>query len=1095
MNFQLYKLSTLILLGLGTWDLGFGTFLSSYAQNYDPLHKPNTYRNTDNPQYWKNRLPYEGYWQQDVHYIIKAGIDEKTDIIDGALELTYWNNSPDELTYVFFHLYQNAFQPGSYYDNLQKNNDVNPRYGKYEKQKLGTVIEEISTGRDAITGVSTDLKTELDNTILQEYLPQPLISGDSISFNIKFKTYFDNGGVRRRMKIFQSASGGYKHYDGVHWYPRISVYDRKFGWTTDQHLGKEFYGDFGTYDAELTFANNFVVGATGFLLNREEVLPPDLRKKLDIANFKDKPWNEAPSVIIPYDSTQRKTWIYHAENVHDFAFTADPTYRIGEVEWNGINCIALAREPHASKWQNAAEFTAKVIRVYSEDFGMYVYHKMIVADAEDGMEYPMLTLDGGSDPDYRGLLAHEVGHNWFFGMVGNNETYRAALDEGFTTFLTAWSMIKIDGDEYIRSAPKSKYVQRFKKPEKVRTGHLYYVYISDAARGSNTTLNTHSDGFDGALHHGGGYRQVYFKTANMLYNLQYVLGDQLFLKAMQSYFDRWKICHPYFEDFRNSIIHYTKVDLNWFFDQWLETSKTIDYGIKSVKKKPLSIPPKGGKGEVENNQYIITFTRKGGMQMPIDFEVTAKDGKKYQYHIPNTWFVKETDATVLPKWHGWDKLHPEYEAIVTIPGKIKDVVIDPTQRLSDIYMLDNSKKHPVSVSFDSRIYNAPDWTKKEIFIRPDIWYNGYDGLKLGFHFNGNYLNYHDIMNANIWYNSSLLQNPSQLYELSEKKRFDLASFRLNYRTPLDKFSKNSSLLLSAKILDGLETHSIGFEKTDNSEKNRLYINFKSMARLDSTDLNYLLYPEEWEIAKDPDDIKFNNTLTVGLEHKYSYKAGSGNINLNLRSSSFGSAYDYSKITLTAINKNKLGKINIKTRTFLQFGTGSIASESALYLAGANPEELMNNKYTRSVGFFPEEWAGYSTTTNHFHAGGGLNLRGYAGYLVADDGNKKETRNVYKGNSGAAFNVELEFNDLVRFNPRFLRNTIKLNTYLFGDAGVINYSRPDEDLVFTDVRADAGIGTALTIRFDMPLFLNRIPYGDKDKSYFKFRWIIGINRAF
>ena len=121
------------------------------------------------------------------------------------------------------------------------------------------------------------------NTILKIELPETLKSGKSITFQIEFKTYFDKGGVRRRMKTFNSW--GYKHYDGVHWYPRIAVYDSKFGWTTDQHLGHEFYGDFGTFDVELTFANNFVVGATGFLQNRDQVLPPDLREKLDIKNL------------------------------------------------------------------------------------------------------------------------------------------------------------------------------------------------------------------------------------------------------------------------------------------------------------------------------------------------------------------------------------------------------------------------------------------------------------------------------------------------------------------------------------------------------------------------------------------------------------------------------------------------------------------------------------------------------------------------------------------------------------------------------------------------------------------------------------------
>ena len=412
----------------------FAAATLAVGQVYDPLHPPNTFRNSDNPEYWKNRPPYEGYFQQDVHYEITATIDEKTDVITASMELIYWNNSPDELEFVFFHLYQNAFQPGSYYDNLQRNNDVDPDYGFYEGQKLGTTIAKLRVNQK-------EVKTELDNTILKVYLPSPLASGESAKFNIDFKTYFDFGGVRRRMKVFYSygydlEAGGFKHYDGVHWYPRMSVYDKKFGWTTDQHLGHEFYGDFGTYDVELTFSSNYVVEATGFLQNRDEVLPEELRKKLDIKNFADKPWNEAPSIITPYNPQETKTWKYHAENVHDFAFTADPTYRIGVTEWNGIKAISMCQEMHASKWQNAADYTAKIVQVYSEDFGMYVYHKIIVADARDGMEYPMITLDGGKDPSYRGLLAHEVGHNWFFGQVGNNETYRAFMDEGFTQFLT-----------------------------------------------------------------------------------------------------------------------------------------------------------------------------------------------------------------------------------------------------------------------------------------------------------------------------------------------------------------------------------------------------------------------------------------------------------------------------------------------------------------------------------------------------------------------------------------------------------------------------------------------------------------------------------
>ena len=232
------------------------------------------------------------------------------------------------------------------------------------------------------------------------------------------------------------------------------------------------------------------------------------------------------------------------------------------------------------------------------------------------------------------------------------------MDEGFAQFLTCWSYEKIDGKERLGPKPDSRYVREFTQPDYVRNSEVYSAYMMDAIKGEETNINRHSNDFNTALRHGGGYRQVYFKTAVMLYNLQYVLGDELFLKAMQHYFNQWKVAHPYPEDFRNSIIQYTHADLNWFFDEWLETSKTTDYAIKSVKAQKAS------------GEYTIRFERKGQMQMPIDFTVTDQKDSAYKFHIPNTWFVKKTDATVLPKWFGWDKIQPTYEVNIKIPEGI-----------------------------------------------------------------------------------------------------------------------------------------------------------------------------------------------------------------------------------------------------------------------------------------------------------------------------------------------------------------------------------------------------------------------------------------
>lgn len=1049
--------------------------LSLFAQKQNI--PANSYQTTTNTYYWKNRKPYEGYWQQDVHYVIKATINEKSDIITGSEILIYTNNSPDELTCLYFHLYQNAFQPGSYLDALMKQNGVKPKWGKYEVDKLGTTISKLQQN-------GVDLKTELDNTILKVYLHNTLKPGESTTLELNFNTYFGDGDTRRRMKKFNSF--GSTHYNGTHFYPRICVYDKKFGWDTQQHLNREFYGDFGQYDVELDFASNYIVEATGMLQNKDEVLPDSLRKKLDLKNFANKPWNSRPSVIIPYEPGKRKIWKYSAINVHDFAFTANPNYRIGESTWNNIQVIALVPESHAAFWQNAASYGVKIIKSNSEDFGMYAYPKMVIADAEDGMEYPMLTLNRGYDPNYRRVFAHEISHNWFFGMVGNNETYRAALDEGFTQFLDAWSLEKVDGINMVEIPPKSVYRKKYKKPISVRYTRVFGTYIKDALKDETIQLNTHSDDFHGALAQGGGYREVYYKTATMLFNLQYVLGDSLFLKAMQHYFNQWKMAHPYFEDFRTSIISCTKVDLNWFFDQWIETDKTIDYAIKNIRK-----------GE-KMNAYKISFERRDLGQMPIDFSVVSKTKKAYDFHIPNTLFVKETSATVLPKWYGWgNKLNPNYTAQVTIPGGISKVIIDSSGRLADYNRLNNSSPAPIRFGFDHQISNEASWDKYDLFWRPDIWYNGFDGIKAGVNFNGNYLNKRHIFTASIWYNSGIGQQKFSSFQ----KDFNPFSFRIQYSTAMRKWGKNVNAFAKIGYLDGLQNLKLGTEKQFNHSNTRIYLYYKSLFRADSSDLNYLIYADEWQIAK------YNNSLNFGLEHSYLYSIGNGTFNFNSRIAAFSKSYSYSTLALTFLNSTRLWKFDLRTRFFIQYSIGSaLPDESALYLAGENSEDMMDNKFVRSSGFFPSDWQGFGNKSNHFHYGGGLNLRAYAGYTPIEIESTNQYK-VYKGKSGAAVNAELSFVRLFATRYSKIKNYFALDFYLFGDLGSIDYTTKINQQKFSTVRADAGVGalftikkwgildkpSPLTLRFDAPFFLSRPPA--EEPGYLKFRWIVAISKAF
>lgn len=1088
----------LILIGLLSGSL------ISFAQT-------DAYKSASNEYYWKNRKPYEGYWQQDVHYRINATLLDSVDVIEAAETLTYDNNSPDTLKVVYFHLYQNAFLKGGYLQQLNRANKFYQRFGKYEGDGKGTEILEIGINKAVVPLPYTDeqgnraaidpiinkveLQHRIDYSIMEVQLAEPLLPGASITFNIKFKTYFDNGGdQRRRMKLFDAY--GNKHYDGVHWYPRICVYDRKFGWETDQHLGKEFYGDFGTYEVELNFPSYYVLDATGLLLNREEVLPADLRAKLDISNFKNKPLNESPSTPIPHDGSY-KVWKFRAINVHDFAWTADPTYRIGETNItlpNGkqVQCIALAQEPHASRWQDASAFAAKIIEIYSKDFGLYAYPKIIVADARDGMEYPMLTLDGGLSPGYYGLFAHEIGHNWFFGMVGNNETYRASLDEGFTQFLTHWSMSKLFGEQ---SKTKAKgYVSKYYKPLPQMDQTVYLGYLRDAINKTDAPLNTHSDDFGGALNHGGGYGHVYYKTATMLYNLQYVLGDSLFSKAMQHYFNQWKMCHPYFEDFRGSIINYTHIDLNWFFDQWMETTKTIDYGIKG---KPVNIPKADGSlGDV----YKIKLKRKGEMQMPVDLMAYSKDGNIYTTVISNTYhFKKGVQNKSMPHymtWRGWGLLNPTFEALVYCPGGLKKVSIDTTFRLADVYQLDNSTKCPVRFSFDHQIKNPVDRRHYILKWRPDVWYNSIDGVKAGVHMNGNYMNFKHQFKATVWYNT-------QVFRDDKYSNNQLLNYAFSYT---NNMATNFSYYLQSRFLDGLWMHKIGASKV--SGKNTFAVYAKSLYRNAINNLEYLLYPNSWQADK------FNNTLNIEYTRNYNYKRGNGQFLVGLRSTALASDYNYASAFISAINDNKLGKLDFRTRLFAQYMTGTdVAPESRLNVADANSEQMMDNKYVRSQAFVPTNWLGYGADVNHFHYGGGLNIRGFSGYALPQSVNNLQVQ-LFSGMSGIACNGELDFDRLLKITPRRLKDYFHIDAYLFGDIGIIQntfnsgeFGLIERTTVTSDILASAGTGCALTIkkwgklddpkpltiRFDIPWALNKTPF--VDGQYLRFRWIVGINRSF
>ncbi|MFN6292752.1 MAG: M1 family metallopeptidase [Bacteroidota bacterium] len=1088
----------------------------------------NPYPSPNNPHYWKNKKPYEGYWQQDVHYTINAILNEEDELINGQEILVYTNNSPNTLTEAYFHLYQNAVQPGSLTDELYKQNKAKVTFGKYEAQKLGTVIHSIQINpednpiRDE-PRESQNIAFEIQNTLLKIKLPTPLKPGDSIAFHIDFTTYFDRGSIRRRMKVYDHH--GYKHFNGVHWYPRICVYDRKFTWETDQHVEKEFYGDYGFFNISLTLPNHYVVEATGTLVNKDDVLPAALRKQLDIANFKDKPIGSQPSVITEPNGSF-KTWNFQAVNVHDFAWTADPTYRIGETTWNGVQCVAIAQENNAAGWQQTAQFTAKVIATYSRDFGMYNYPKIVCADAADGMEYPMITLDGGYYPSHQGLIAHEVGHNWFFGMVGSNETYRAALDEGFTQFLTAWCMRKLTKE----SQPELK--------------RAFAGYMEDAIDGTDEVLETHSNDFHSATGHGGGYKHVYYKTASMLYNLQYYLGDSVFLQAMKNYVEQWKFCHPYIEDFRNSIIQSAQTDLNTFFDQWFQTNKSADYSIKRIT--PLKTP----------NYYRVTLQRNGKMVMPVDLDflispktiptttnANASNAKNrnnrnvspsdvfYSITIPVSQYQKPGRYNLKP-WIGWDKLRPTYTFDIEMPvdGKVKQVWLDRSGRLADINRVNNVWKKRSEWRLD--LGNGANTNYLGVYqglVRPAVRYNVASGVLLGAVASGQYAGRKKEFNLGLWYTSGW------------QARYSHAP-KLQYQAEFKHQTRGGGTYYYQSLLyNEINTHELGwFNRIGKTEYG---LNGKSMQRYHRLQYNidqpfYNPWINSQVSGRDPyfpqrDQLDgFLSTanqwsyvaqaqLNLYVKQAYSGWGKSGSVRFDMRMPSPWSNSQYGFVQLEWKHFQPVGKTLLRLRSLAYFGGGNNPTpESVLYLASANPEDAFQQDLYCDFGMY--NLNNSSTQWNTIQVNGGLNLRGFNGYsapkTVKQANGNDTTLAFFRGNQGLGINAALDLTPYFRWIPKV--KLLGINPYLFGDAGIIgqplNSLNTNREMVTSQVYsrllADAGFGASvnlrnwstitknkalraakpINLRVDFPIWVNAV---QNDDSFVQFRMRVSVGTDF
>lgn len=605
-------------------------------------------------------------WQQRVNYKMDVEVDANNNRFIGKQKLEYWNNSPDTIKVIYYHLYWNAFQPGSMMD--QRSQEIGKRLIRGRADWDQRVKDRISNlkpdeiGYQRIKNLSVNgvvQKTSLYETILKVELTKPLLPKSKNIIELEFEAQVP---VQIRRSGRDNAEG--VRFSMAQWYPKLCEYDQQ-GWHPTPYIAREFYGVWGDFEVNISIDRKYVVAATGYLQNAHE-----------IGHGYEKYSN------LPYkpQSTERFTWRFKAPNVHDFVWAADPNYihnskqvRKGLVlhSFYKIDTVALQKQYDAlpvrmrsnmslnafinsnkTQWDSVLELAARALPFIDKHYGEYPYKQYsFIQGGDGGMEYPMATLLKGAGT---GVVIHEWMHSWYQMMLGTNESLYPWMDEGFTSFAEANVNNYLNGN-------------RDSFPHK----DAFNAYIALSKSDFNEPLTTHSDHYSTNTAYS---TNAYSKGEVFLEQLGYIVGASVRDSILLRYFNTWKFKHPNVNDFIRIAEQTSGLQLDWYRDFFVNTTKTIDYGIDSLWDE-------GGKMKIRIRNF-------GTMPMPIDIEMQFKDGSIEHAYIPQYLMfggkINETPDIKRTVGEAWKWTQSTYT--FEINRKLLDlkrIEIDPGNRMAD----------------------------------------------------------------------------------------------------------------------------------------------------------------------------------------------------------------------------------------------------------------------------------------------------------------------------------------------------------------------------------------------------------------------------
>ncbi len=701
-----------------------------FEQLGETLPTPNTYRSGSG-------APGPNYWQQRADYVINVEIDDTNQLLKGSETITYFNNAPESLGFLWLQLDQNLFAEGNMTDQ-SRTGSVRDSVPAAFLNRVSGIKDSDYKGGYTIASIKDasgkKLPYIINHTMMRIDLPAPLKTGEKFTFSIDWSY------TEYNRQVFDRGRGGYEFFpeDGnfvytfAQWFPRMCVFDDYEGWQNKQFLGLgEFALTFGNYRVRITVPSDHIVGATGSIQNPKDVLS---KEQLDRYEKAKKSFDQPVVIVSQEEATQKektklttkKTWEFYAENVRDFAFATSRKFiwdaqavKVGDKTPMAMSLYPKEANPLWGKESTRAVKNA--LEVYSSRTIDYPYPVAYsVHTADQGMEYPMICFNGGrpnKDGTYSQqtllgtihVIVHEVGHNFFPMIINSDERQWTWMDEGLNSFLDKETIQERYPElNYLRGTPKT--ITSYMKGDKSQMRPV--MSMSDNIRGSEFGNNGYSK-----------------PSAALTLLRETVMGKELFDKAFKEYAQRWAFKQPKPADFFRTMEDASAVDLDWFWRGWFYTTDNVDVEVEDVKWFTLrsekldpekkNVKVKSGdlsastegkansdfsngpqeftvtntpdqfygefKSRIDDNAvrqklagkniYQVKFKNVGGLVTPLVIEWTFKDGSKEIERIPaEIWRINETQVT----------------KVFVKDKEVTNIVLDPNFELGDVELTNNA---------------------------------------------------------------------------------------------------------------------------------------------------------------------------------------------------------------------------------------------------------------------------------------------------------------------------------------------------------------------------------------------------------------------